>query len=374
MLSGHYENLMALCDDDTTSFYYKDHQMEDATYRIFNYRLASYSDFTRPDARECRGHMYRIENDGSAELVALPPPKFFNKDENPFTQNLDFSDCDLILDKLDGSLVTTFLHGGDLRLKSKGSLRSDQALAAMELIYSDSYTPLRDFCTLLAKNSWSISMEYTAPTNRIVVPHQSPELTVLCARNLETGDTMSHTALQALMQEYGCPRNIVTNHAEFIEDHAAFVDTIHPMTDMEGYVIRIRDGETVKIKTDWYRNLHALIDTLNSPRNLFNLVVNEQHDDARSLFHYDEWRMIQIAEMETLVRGLYRDIRVNVDNFYKEYKHLDRKSYAILAKKEVKPPFFSLAMSAYIGRDMDYKEFLIKNYKYWGIIDKENEE
>lgn len=74
-----YDNLMQLVKTNE-AFYYVDHVLNDIIYRVFTYRLASYTDFLEPDALECRGHMFRVDGDG-VELVSLPLEKFFNLHE-----------------------------------------------------------------------------------------------------------------------------------------------------------------------------------------------------------------------------------------------------------------------------------------------------
>lgn len=73
-----YKNLCAL-PSQTDAFYSVDQVGADGfTYRIFLYRLASYSDWLYPGALESRGIMFRIEEDGSTTLVSRPMEKFFN--------------------------------------------------------------------------------------------------------------------------------------------------------------------------------------------------------------------------------------------------------------------------------------------------------
>lgn len=75
-----YNNLLILCEED--SFYFADHELDGIMYRIFNYRIASFTEFLLPDALECRGHMFRLDSDGYADaLVSMPLPKFFNINE-----------------------------------------------------------------------------------------------------------------------------------------------------------------------------------------------------------------------------------------------------------------------------------------------------
>ena len=119
-----YRDLLTLVEE-SEAFYYKDFQLADRWYRIFNYRLASYSDFLKPGALECRGIMFEIEPEHGApkRLASLPMEKFFNLNENPFTMGLDLS---TIIDfelKADGSLMSSYWHeDGEatwLMLKSK---------------------------------------------------------------------------------------------------------------------------------------------------------------------------------------------------------------------------------------------------------------
>lgn len=79
-----YSNLMKLCSERDL-FFFKDHELDEMTYRVFSYHMGSYSDWVQPEALECRGVLFRI-NDGNSdvvELVSLPFPKFFNIFEIP---------------------------------------------------------------------------------------------------------------------------------------------------------------------------------------------------------------------------------------------------------------------------------------------------
>lgn len=367
----HYDALMTLCNTEGSSFYYVDQMLDSVIYRIFSYRIASYSEFLQPYAREARGHMFRIEDDGNATIVSMPMAKFFNAEENPITIGLDYSDCELVMDKLDGSLISSFLHDGDVRLKSKTSVQSDQAKAAMKLLNTPEYGALREVINLMENNDWTVNMEFTAPYNRIVLPYQNEGLTVLNCRNRITGEYFGYNALHALMEKYKCNDKLVKNYAEEIDDYSAFISTIANMTDCEGYVIKIRNGETVKVKNIWYMTLHKTKDSVNSPRRLYEAIINETHDDLRALFHDDPYSLGLINDMEAKVKDIYIKMDRIVEGFYNANKHLDRKSYAILAQAEVPKLYFGLTMSLYLGKEVDFKEFLIKHWKDFGIKEDE---
>lgn len=66
-----YNNLMELIEKNE-AFFFKDFNLHDKTYRIMNYRLASWSLFQEPGAMNCRGIMYDVTDPHNVKLVSLP--------------------------------------------------------------------------------------------------------------------------------------------------------------------------------------------------------------------------------------------------------------------------------------------------------------
>lgn len=99
-----YDELMILSNDIETSFFHKDHMLDDVIYRIFNYRLASYTEFMKPSGIECRGIMFEVDTDGNyIDIKSRPMAKFWNQHE------LKMINIDKLLDlakkaKLNGDL------------------------------------------------------------------------------------------------------------------------------------------------------------------------------------------------------------------------------------------------------------------------------
>lgn len=362
-----YNNLLALANDDDSPFYMVEHvgPYDNAIYQVFSYHIASYSDFCRPDALECRGHMFRIE-DNKPVLVSLPFPKFFNRNENPFTMDLDFSNdnVDYIATKEDGSLITTYIDAnGELRLKSKTSLSSTMAVDAMKLL-PEIHVPfashtLLDFCLALEEDGNTVIMEYVSPKNRIVLPYTECDLIVLGVRNRETMKMFSYDDIRSLSLDPYCAKN----HIEDIGDTSKFVDDIRFMTGIEGFVIRLNSGKMVKCKTYEYVALHRAKDSVNSPRRLMEVVLQEASDDLRQMFSDDEQALKEIENMEVYVTELVTHLLKPVEHFFNDNKNLERKEYAIKGQKELRKDQFTLAMAKYSGKDIDYKEYIARNYK-----------
>jgi RNA ligase len=359
---------MSLVNEPDTAFYIVEHQCEGVTFRVFNYRLASYTDFIKPSALESRGTMFEMKHGQPVRLASLAPAKFFNYKENPLVMDIDFSEADVVMDKMDGSIMTTYMIHGNTYLKSKTSLSSEQANAAMEFLFSGKNEKLIKYLEHMENEGYSVSLEWTSPVHRIVLPYQEDKLTVLHVRNRNTGKVLSYSQVIKTMLSFD-PLVIgymVPCYA--IDDVSAFVDSIPAKTGVEGYIIVV-DGVLTKHKTDWYCSLHNLKDDINSPKKRFIVVVNEGHDDARANFSYDAYMIKLIDEMELKVKAIYRDIDKYVTGFYNANRHLERKDYAIKGTAELERLYFSLAMNLYLGKENDYKAWMIKHYKEFGIGD-----
>lgn len=366
-----YTQLIDLCKPENSSFYYKDHFLDGFLYRIFNYRMASYTDFTLPGALECRGIMFRMEGETPVKLVCRPPMKFFNLNENPYTMGLDHLKAIDFMDKADGSLISTFWHNGQLTLKTKASLTADQIKLAWDFLNKPENAVLKAELINFTSDIYTVNMEIVSPLNRVVLPYAKTGLKVLNVRQLNDGRSHYKAELSSVFKEYWVDSESIAKG-----DQEKFINSIAMMEDIEGFVIRYDTGQLVKVKTDWYKTLHHTKDSINIPRRLFECVVTETTDDLRSLFHDDPISLQAILDMEIMViPKMNRMIRM-VENFYEENKDKSRKDYAIAGQKAL-GEYFSLAMTMYLHNTglksdgPDYKAYAIKNYKHFGIPDIE---
>lgn len=360
-----YGELMQLCDNDD-SFFFVDQIFETKTYRIFNYRLASYTQWLNPGALDARGITFLLNGGNTPVCVSRPFEKFFNLNENPMTMDLDLSTTVEILDKVDGSLISSVsIPTSGFILKSKGSLFSDQAQASNFLIRTTEYIPLCEYIAGCAAYAITVIMEYVAPDNRIVIGYEEPQLIVLGVRDNHTGkyvDLIEVGKMSPRLQPF-----IVGNIK--VDNIQSWVDAVPAMDKVEGYVIRLESSQRVKIKTDWYLALHRLKDSVNSQRRLFEACVYETADDVRAAYYDDPVVIQTITEMEVKVKDIYNHMVNLVEKFYNDNKGLERKEYAIKGQKDLGKMYFGLAMNLYLGKDVDYKVFMIKHRMDYGIKD-----
>jgi T4 RnlA family RNA ligase len=368
-----YENLMRLTDK-VEAFYYVDQELDNRHYRIFLYRLASYTEFLNPGAMDARGTMFELLPQGKLRLACRPFKKFFNLNENPFTMGLDFSEnkIEYITEKLDGSLVSTFMHYRDdgsfeMRFKTKGTMFSEQALAARSFLDESKNVTFKDSLEITTQAGFTVNMEYTAPDNRIVLGYQEPGLTVLGVNKNDSGFSLSYQLSSVCF-----PKHMVPNYLAEAKQRGitSYLLDVKNKSGVEGVVIKFHDGLMVKVKADEYVALHLAKDGIHAPRRLYEAIVREAGDDLRQLFVNDPWVLARIKEMEEKVLKLMNETIHTVETFHVDNKHLTRKEYAIKGQQELDKRYFPLAMAKFLGQEIDYKGFLIKHYKEFGIKDE----
>lgn len=358
-----FTQLMAL-PAQSEAFYHQDQVGDDGkTYRIFLYRLGSYTDFLLPGALESRGIMFRHNEEQAVwELVSRPMTKFFNWKENPFTMEVDLTKIQYATVKEDGSLISTYSDmDWGLSLKTKGSLRSEQAVAAMNWLYQKEMTPFRKILKDLDRGGWTVNMEWTSPLNRIVIPYQVDKLIVLNVRHRLTGGYMEREYMeQVIPAEYLVP---ITDL--MVEDVAAALGT-------EGLVAFFGNGahpvEFMKVKADAYQVLHRLKDGVNQPHALFEAVVHEQVDDLRASFAADPSVQLMISTMEELVSKPFNHFVAMTTELFEKHKDLDKKSFAITMQEELAKVLvhdskaaFNVSINMYLERNLNMVSTFIRS-------------
>jgi T4 RnlA family RNA ligase len=363
-----YNNLISLCET-TDAFYYVETVRNDVKYRVFSYRLASFTDFQLADAKECRGHTFRYDYASDTwQLASLPSAKFFNYYEHlGWGDAIDLSKTSMIMDKVDGSLISTVIdENGDFFLKSKTSFCSVQAIAANSYIRNNQF--LMNAIRQAIDFGYTVNFELVGPNNQIVIGYDTERLIVLNARHNCTGEYASR---ERLISWFG---DDVVETYDLVSDMSIFLSEIENSQDNIEGVIFVCDGVLYKHKSKKYVILHKLKDSINNERRLWEACINETADDLRALFVDDPVSVAKIIDMEEKAAKVYNHADKVVNEFYNENKHLDRKSYAILGQEKLnKDGLFSIAMNLYLGKDANLKEFLVKNYKKYGIKDEDHE-
>lgn len=358
-----YDQLVSLCDQNK-AFYYKDVDHAGAKFRVFSYRSPSYKDFCEPGAIECRGITYEVDASLRPIRVACRPmEKFFNLGENPMTLNPEMALVARVMTKVDGSLISSYLHEDSLFLKSKASLTSEQAVNAAAWLARPENQVLAGAIYDLTASGHTVNLEWTAPENRVVLKYQQPMLTVLNVRHNSTGNYLKlkeawtrHPVLKSFWVNGKC-----TDQMTAKEKLSYYPDAIKKMEEIEGFIYVMESGQMIKVKTDWYLNIHRAKDAALNFRAVLEAILRERSDDLRQVLFDDPYALRLLDRVEAYVRPWLNDVMARVDQFYERNRFLDRKSYAIKASQEC-PDVHALVMSLYLGREASYIEYTMKRY------------
>ena len=143
--------------------------------------------------RECRGIIF--DTDGN--ILARRLHKFFNINEREETQidNVDFSRPHVILEKLDGSMITPIKIGDNIRWGTKMGL-TDVAKPVEEFVKK---TPkYEDFVRHIISLDKTAIFEWCSRSQRIVIDYPVDRLVLTAIRNNVTGEYDSIKGMYSL--------------------------------------------------------------------------------------------------------------------------------------------------------------------------------
>lgn len=346
-----FNNLMAL-SDSSECFYYTDTTSSMLTdCRLFGYRFIPSSDvWLQPDATESRGILFEMENGKPVKILARPMSKFFNLNENEQTQakDLDLESAE-VYEKADGSLISIYFDKA-LTTKTINSLFSDQALAASRLLHSDLYSEFYEDCLDYAEAGYTINCEYVAPDNQVILYYNKPELKVLNVRHNLTGEYVKPIELEFIFKDkYLKPLDM------------KFSEQMYNEINKEGYVLELKSGQRVKVKTHWYVDLHRMKDNLTSDTKIINQIIDQQIDDVIPLLN-DSPRLKKKIELITnfISKKLFSYYQEIMD-YHQANSHKTRKQYA--SEFNLAPYLMSPSMKLYEGSiDQDKVIDLLKDH------------
>lgn len=178
-------------------------------------------------------------------IVATPFPKFFNVGEHEHVKipDLPFE----TLEKLDGSLIILFWHGGQWRTATKGSFWSDQAFWAKVWLDKQDTSLLDPGTTYLC--------EAIYPQNRIVVRYEFSGLVLLSAYD-NAGSELSYLEISTLASRLGWRMAKRFDYSR-ISDLLAKCKNLPAMS--EGFVIWFQNGFRLKVKGEEYCRIHQMV-------------------------------------------------------------------------------------------------------------------
>lgn len=258
-------------------------------YKVVNYVVATQDTFpaihnmltlhgvVEPESnairRECRGLVF----DMNGNLINRRYHKFFNVNEKDETQldRIDWNKPHVILEKLDGSMVSPCYVNGHIRWMTKMGI-TDTSMEAEAFVASrPEYVKFAKMCIVALGNT--PIFEWCSNKNRIVLDYPEDRLVLTAMRNTNAGHYLSYDTIADLAKTYNIPVVRAYNLQNTSLDRLIYV--VRSMEDSEGVVVRFDDGHMIKIKSDWYVRIHKVKSLLGQERDVVKLILNNELDD-----------------------------------------------------------------------------------------------
>lgn len=342
----------------------REEEVNGEKFTIVSYMVASPDLWDVENATEARG----ITFNSNGDCVCRTMPKFFNIDENKYTQmaDLDFSGA-VAFDKLDGSMITPVrLSDGSIRLKTKKSFYSGVALNAQK--FFETQQNLIELCNHFLDNGMTPTFEFESPNSQIVVDQTHDKMTLLLARHIKTGKDISYDSLKAIAEYYGVP--IVKSYP--VGNIQEYMDRAEVEEGYEGWVFLLSNGQRVKKKIKWYLTRHRL--TSYHERNIFDLIVNEEIDDLMPILEKKDGAVDIVNSISHRIAHLYKEVESQSEELVNQWKSQEL-TLPVIGKTYSSNPLFSLAIRLYKGQEPDFKNYVSRFYRdsfesrplFWGF-------
>ena len=296
---------------------------------IFNYVVAFDGSFPFPNTgdaaqdrryailRECRGLTF---HKATGRIVARKYAKFFNLNEKAETQVgvIDWSVPHVILEKLDGSMITPMYLGDDLNDINADSLRWGTKMGL-----TDVAAPVEAW---VAKNphyaryvvnpmlsGWTPIFEWTSRQQRIVIDYPDDRLVLTAMRNNETGEYLPYADL---LRAEASGIDVVKALPGSRENIEQFMQEVYDCVGMEGYIFRFEDGLMLKIKGAWYCQIHGTKELLSREKDVVALIAWDRLDDAKAFMDESDRARVELfhKDYEAGVLAYADYLKSEVDN------------------------------------------------------------
>lgn len=292
--------------------------------------------------RECRGLLFYPDG----RIMARRLHKFFNINERDETQfgAIDFTQPHVILEKLDGSMITPIvlntvrdprfaivgatdpiMCAGDIRWGTKMGL-TEVGMGAEEFVAAHpNYDEFVRWC--IDYTGHTPIFEWCSRKQRIVVDYPEDRLVLIAVRETNSGKYCSLKWMQYYAGKYGV--DVVKAYEGTAENMTQLMEETKGSEGIEGWIIRFDDGHMLKIKGEWYVRIHKTKDNLTHEKNVIELLISEKMDDAKAFMMDEDRKRVEAFETE-FWEGIANEV-ANYDRYFGMVvaSGLDRKRYAL---------------------------------------------
>lgn len=274
--------------------------------------------------REARGLVF---DSVTGRVIARRFHKFFNLGEREDVMEIDLSRPHVIMEKLDGSMITPIpMSYGSIRWGTKMGVTDVAMQAEVFVAKNPNYT---EFAAACRDADWTPIFEWCSRQQRIVLDYPEDRLVLLAMRDNFSGRYIDRRGIEAMGVLWDLPVVDVVNISESPISQQELVDLVRNRNGIEGFIIQFDDGHMVKIKTDEYVSLHRAKSLLDNERDVIGLILDDKVDDLLPLLpENDRVRLEKFSEDVWWDIMIFRDIvNCHLDDIHR--LHMTRKDFAL---------------------------------------------
>lgn len=271
--------------------------------------------------RECRGIIF---DNQTGDILRRPYHKFFNVNERPETENVPMYEDHIILDKLDGSMIAPFFNQGVLVFGTKMGA-TDVAKPVEEFVNNNPH--YIDFSRDLIENGFTPIFEWCSRKQRIVLDYAEDQLILTAIRNMEHGSYIINLHNNyPIIEKYNIP---IVKSFPSQKQINGLIEYTRDLQDTEGFVVRFDNGHMVKLKCDWYVQIHKAKERILQDRHIVELILDQKLDDVKAHLPQEERdRLSQFEnDFNVEVAGVCMSIDFMLNCIRKD--GMDRKTFAL---------------------------------------------
>jgi T4 RnlA family RNA ligase len=291
--------------------------------------------------RECRGLVFDKK---TGKIISRRYQKFFNLGEIEETRNIDLSKPHVILEKLDGSMISVIKHPETKELVCLTKMGITDTSKNADAFLQSKPHYLKWCSDTLTQNITPI-FEWCSRKNRIVIDYPEDRLVLTAMRHNHTGEYIPYDQMKKIANffDIDCVKTVTLNNLEEVKS----------FLDMEGVVIRFDDGNMIKIKAEDYVLKHKTKESVIHEKTVIEIILKESLDDVLPLLD-DDYRNKIVDFNDNLLRSLQFTIAV-IDAIFDLKSKLERKEFA-LSIQSADPYYKSILFEKYKNPEKSIKE------------------
>jgi RNA ligase len=300
-------------------------------YTVINYNVMMADTFDCPIRRECRGIIF---DTATGDIIRRPFHKFFNVNEREETQDhaVDLSRGHAILEKLDGSMIAPFIVNGEMIWGTKMGA-TDVAKPVEKFI--EAHSEYRIYAKFMLSRGYTPIFEWCSRKQRIVLDYSEDQLILTAIRDVVSGRYMSRDLMIINAENYNIPVVRTWDIGLQMDNKTmnSFVSYVRDLEDLEGFVVRFDDGHMIKLKCDWYVQIHKAKEAILQDRNIVELILDDKLDDIKA--HLPAEDRDRLTYFESQINSRIIDKAAHLSDATNREQYMgDRKYFALNRAQE----------------------------------------